>query len=199
MVPLNYVVVGVLFLVFFFAFPLIIQFSIRQVCAGKLLCAILGKEKPLDFKLLKTKTREGEGEFVQDGKDKWVIDTTQVKLVKYPIMWPKTLRMFQQIVGCSLYVRGRADPLNWENPATGGLSSKELPAILDPHWLTALVQGVEEGASGGRADRNLRMFTLLAMAGSLLCLVLIFVVMFKLGGIEDALGQVQQGMKLIYP
>lgn len=196
MIPLNWVVVFVIVFTCIMFFPLILQFTIRQKCSGKLLCAITGKEKPLDFKLLKTETKEGKGEFVRDGKDQWVINPDQVKLVKYPIMWPRILGMFQQIVGCSLYARGRADPLDWKNPVAGALSSKELPAILDPHWLVALVRGVEEGV-GGKSDKNIKMYSLLAVAASIMCLLLLFVVMVKVGTIQDGLNSLQEAIKLV--
>ncbi len=197
MIPLNWFIIYIIVFTCIMFFPLVMQFAIRQRCSGRLLCAIVGTEKPLDFKLLKTKTGQGEqGEFVEDGNDKWLIVTKQVKLVKYPILFPKAFQMFQQIVGCSLYMRGRAEPLDWEDPPKGLLSSKELPAILDPHWLVALVRGVEEGNTL-RPDKRARMMALLAVAASMICMILIFVVLYKLGTMQTIINTLPEALKLV--
>ena len=197
MVPLNWFIIYVIVFTCVMFFPLVLQLAIRQRCSGRLLCAIIGKEKPLDFKLLKVKTKDGSvGEFVEDGSDKWMIVTKQVKLVKYPMIWPSAFKMFQQIMGCSLYMRGRAEPLDWEDPPTGVLSSKELTAILDPHWLVALVRGVEEGTTL-KADKKTKVMSFLAVAASLICMVLIFVVLYRLGAMQDVINSLPEALKLI--
>jgi hypothetical protein len=194
-VATSYIISGVILLVFFMMFPLVFQFAIRSRCDGKLLCAITGKDKPLNFKLLKTETAQGKGEFVRDGADQWFIETRMIKLVKYPIMFPKALSMFQQIVPCELVMRGRAEPLNWEDPGVGIMSSKELPVVLDPHWMVALVKGIEEGVAGGSIPKNMKMLLFLAVGASCLCLVMIFVVMYKMGTMQSAL---QNSINLIH-
>ena len=174
MVSTSTIIAYGILLTLFLLFPLILQFAIRMRASGKLLCGIVSKDKPLNFKLLKVKG----GEFVEQEEDEWLVDTNQVKLVKYPLLWPRILDMFTQIVPCSLYMRGRAEPLDWENPSVGSLSSKELPVILDPHWLGALVKGVTEG--GGISKRE-RMLLYITAGAAIICMVLVFVVLYKMG------------------
>lgn len=191
MVSINAIMpIAVVFAVFML-FPLVVHASIRWKSSGKILCGIVMKGKPLVFKLKKIV----EGEFIVDGTDKWFIREEQVKLVGYPLMWPEALGMFKQTVPCSLYMPGRGEPLDWEDPSTGSLSSKELSAILDPYWLRALVKGVEE--AGGKPSRGEKILPWLAVGASIACLVLVFVVLAKMGVLEDKLGVLEQAIKLV--
>ena len=156
----NLIIALAILILFIISLPLIIQFAINSMVRGKLLCAILGKEMPLDFKLLRTKTKEGEGEFVDDNKDRFQIDSEQIKLVWYPIMLPKMMHQFQQRVPCSLYLRGRFEPLDWKNP-NAGTSSKEIKAVLDPHWLVNLIEGAKEGAPSSGMPKNMRLILMI--------------------------------------
>lgn len=180
MVNVNVILPIFLLLFVFMCFPLFLQLFIRRKTKGRHLCAILEKDKPLDFKLLKIH----KDDFVRDKSDEWLLKTDLMKLVRYPIMWPATLSGFQQIVTCSLVMRGRSDPLDWENPPAGALSSKELPVVLDPHWLINLVKGVGEE---GKVSRGERMLLFLAVGAGVISLIMIFFVIFKLGGIEQGL------------
>ena len=179
----NMVIALAILFGFLMIFPLSLQYYIRRVCQGRLLAAILTKDKPLNFKLLKTKTKEGEGEFVEDGEDKWKIDTSQVKLVKYPVLFPKALSAFQQIVPCSLYLRGRFEPIDWEDPKAA-VSSKEAKAVLDPHWLAALIKGVEEGA---KPDKALKQLVMMSTAISVIVLLVAFYVLSKVMQLGEAI------------
>ncbi len=165
--------------VWILALPVIIQFYIRWKCKGRMLCGILGRGRGLDFRLLKEKD-----EFVREGSDTWVVDPDQIKLVYYPLLWPPVLAMFQQIVPFSIYMRGRAEPLDWEAPALGLMSSKELTAVLDPHWMVALVKGVEEGMKINRLEK---MLPLLGVALGAISLVFLFVLVTKLNVMEQML------------
>jgi hypothetical protein len=199
MVPIGPVIVGVILIVGVLFFPLIIQFIIIQAVSGKILGIILSKGKDLEFKLLK----KIGGEFVEDGNDQWILDTKQQRLVPYPMLFgpsKKLFKMFQQVVPCSIYMRGRQDPLDWEDPEVAGLmSSKELAAILDPHWLVALVRGVSEGVSGGQLPKNMKMLLFLAVGASCLCLIMTFVIMYHQGQSDAAMQSVINGLKLIHP
>jgi hypothetical protein len=159
---INLVIALAILVLFLVSFPLMIQFTIYYWCKGKFLTAILGKDKPLAFKLLKTKTKEGEGEFLEDGQDKFSIDTDQVRLVRYPIAFPKLLSSFQQVIGCSLYIRGSMLPLNWTNPPAG-LSSKEAKLILEPHLVANLIKGADEEHAAG-IPKNIRMLLMMSVA-----------------------------------
>lgn len=161
------------------ALPLLIQFNIRGKTKNSHLCVIVEKGKPLSIKLLKF---SGD-DFVKDGEDGWMLKTNLMKPVAYPIGFPKMLSGFQQAVWCSLVMRGRSDPLDWENPPAGALSSKELPAILDPHWLVSLVKGVGEESKTGKYDKPLVM---IAAGASVIALLMVFYVISKLGAIEQA-------------
>lgn len=174
MVNVNVILPIFLLLVFMLAFPLLLQFSIRLKTEGRHLCAIIEKDKPLHFKLLKI----SRDDFVRDKDDEWLLKTNLMKLTWYPLMWPTILGMFQQRVSCSLLMRGRSDPLDWENPPAGALSSKELPVILDPHWLVNLVKGV--GETGG-ASKGERMMIFLAAGASVLSLLAVLYLISKVG------------------
>jgi len=180
MVDINLVLPLVLLVVMLMSFPLLIQFYVRKKTKGRHLCAILEKDKPLNFKLLKIV----KDDFVVDGADEWILKTQLMKLVRYPIGWPTMLGSFQQIVTCSLLMRGRSDPLDWENPPTGALSSKEIPVVLDPHWLINLVKGVGEE---GRTSRGDKMLMYMSVGISGVVMVMMFYVISKIGSIEQAL------------
>lgn len=190
MVPVNVVITIAVLIVVLMFFPFIFLALIHQMTSGKMLCGIVSKGKPLRFKMKKIV----DGEFVQEDKDQWFIREPQVKLVNYPIMFPKFLGFLQRIVPCELVTPGRSEPLDWEDPGRGIMSSTELEAVLDPHWLRALVQGAVEG--GGKSDKQQRMFTLLAMALSGICMILLFVVMYKVGALQSSLTYLQSLLKV---
>ena len=170
LVNVNSVVPIIFLVVIFMSFPLMIQAFVWFRSKGKHLCAILEKGKPLDIRMLQIY----KDEFVKDKDDTWILDTTLMKPVDFPIGWPPLLGIFQKRVWCSLVQRGRAEPLDWSNPSISKLSSKELPDILDPHWLKALVKGIEEGTGGSKRDRII--LYLAAGAGTLSLLVSLYIV-----------------------
>jgi len=180
MVNANVMMPVVLLILIFMSFPLILQFAIRAKIKGKHLCCIIEKGRPLSIKLLKIY----KDDFVKDKEDEWVLKTDLMKPVDYPIGWPGMLSSFQQRVWCSLVMRGRSDPLNWQNPPAGALSSKELPAVLDPQWLINLVKGVGEEGKAGKGER---MLMYIAVGASVVAVVMMFYVISKLGTIEQAI------------
>ena len=174
----------VFLIVLVLCFPLAFWWTVRRKCAGSMYCGVISKGKPIQFKLLKIR----EGEFLEDGEDHWIIQDKQVKLTQYPAGWMWEMfpmSLFQQTVPTSLYMRGRGDPLDWEEPSSGSISSKELKAILDPNWMKSLVQGVVEG--GGGASKRDRMLLFLAVGLGAISLILIFVLLTKLGALEQAI------------
>jgi len=186
MVDLNLILPVFLLIIIFMAFPLLLQFGLRAKTRGKHLCTIIERGKPLSIKLLKVY----KDDFVKDKDDEWVLKTGLMKPVDYPIGWPRVLSGFQQRVWCSLVMRGRSDPLDWEDPPTGALSSKELPVVLDPQWMINLVKGVGEEGKTGKGERMLAM---IAAGASIIALLGLFYVITKLGGIEKAI----EGLKTI--
>lgn len=194
MVPINFVISGIVLLVIMMFFPFIMLAIIYRLTNGKLLCGIVSRAKPLRFKMMKIV----DGEFVVDGKDKWFIREKQVKLVNYPMMIPKMLGFFQRIVPCELVTPGRSEPLDWQDPARGIMSSKELEAILDPLWLRAFIQGAVESGTG-KADKQIKMFSMLAVAVSAICMILLFVLMVRLNATNAAILNLQQLWKTIHP
>lgn len=179
MVNVNVILPIFLLIIIFMSLPLMFQFYVVSKVRGRHLCTIIEKGKPMSFKLLKII----KDDFVRDGEDEWMLKQDLMKPVTYPMMWPKVLSSFQQTVWCSLVMRGRSDPLDWENPPAGALSSKELPVVLDPHWLINLVKGVGEEGKSGKGER---MLMYLAVGVSVLCLVILFYVISRLGVIEQA-------------
>lgn len=172
----NFVIPVVFLIVCFMSFPLMIQWYVRKKSSGRHLCAIIEKGRPLQFKMLKV---VGD-DFVKDGDDEWMLQGSLMKPVSFPISWPKVLGSFQRDVWCSLVMRGRSDPLDWEDSPAGALSSKELPVVLDPHWLINLVKGV--GEEGGRGLGKLeRMMIFLSAGISAVCMLLLFVLMTRGG------------------
>ena len=181
MLDINYVIAAALLVFFFMCFPLLVQFFIRSKVKGKHLCVILEKGRPLIIRLLKI---EGD-DFVKEGKDKWMLKTNLMKPVDYPTTWPRILHGFQMTVWCSLLARGNGTPLDWENPPEGALSSKEIPVILDPHWLMNLVKGV--GEEGGTKSKLERMMLFVAVGASIISMILVFYVIVKMGGIQQSI------------
>jgi len=180
MVDVNLILPILMLVILFMGFPLVLQFFVRSKTKGRHLCAILELGKPMQIKLLKLI----KDDFVVDGTDEWMLRTKLMKPVDYPIGWPKILQGFQQTIWCSLVMRGRGDPLDWESPQAGAISSKELPVILDPHWVMNLVKGVTEEGKPSKGEKTLMY---ISVGASVLCLVILFYVISRLGGIEQSI------------
>ena len=148
-----------------------------------------------NFKGKKVLLRTDINSDVKEGTDKWFIKEKRVKLVNYPIMFPKALGFMTRVVPCELVMPGRAEPLDWEDPSKGIMSSKELEAVLDPVWLRGFVLGVAQEA-GGKGDKQLRMFVMLAMALSAICMILLFVVMVRLNSTNATLLYIENLIKV---
>jgi len=179
MVNVNLIVPIFLLLIFLLSGPLLLQFVVKAKTTGRHLTVILEKGRPLSIKLLKIVNDD----FVVDGADEWTLKTNLMKPVDYPIGWPKILSTFKVGVWCSLVMRGRGDPLDWEDPSVGALSSKELPVVLDPHWLINLVKGVGEE---GKVNKGEKMLTYVAAGASVIALLAIFYLITKLGALQAA-------------
>lgn len=194
MVPAGLMLVVVILILMFTVGPLILQAAIRLKADHAILTGILEKGRPIEFKMLKIV----QGERLRDKEDEWLIVTERCRIAHYPTFFPKFLAAFTQVVPCQLVLRGRADPLDWESPEAGVMSSKELPAILDPHWMVNLVRGVDEGATMG-FDKKSKQMIFLAVGASALCLIMIFVVMYRLNVLSGQMAEIPNQIKLIHP
>lgn len=183
----SYIIAGFILVVFVIMMPLLIQTWISLKSRGRMMCIFVGGGKPVDFKLIKP-----DGDLLHYGEHDYIIVGKQIKHVWYPLVWPKILGMFQQSIDCSLYKVGAGQPLDWEDPTLKVIDSRELKAILDPHWLRALVRGVVEETQGGKKGGSERMMVFLSVGISAVCLILLFVVMTKISALQTA-------VKLIHP
>ena len=165
---------------FIMAVPIGLILMVRIRSRGKHLGFILEKDKPLSIKLLKVIG----GEMVRDGDDEWFLSPKFIRPTDYPVLWPKALSMFQIPVESSLLVRGKATNVDWEDPNVPGYSSKELTEALDPHWLAHLIKGVIQEGGGGKKEKIL---TYLTLGLGAICLIMIFFLITKIGGLEQAI------------
>lgn len=183
MLSVNQILPVILLIVMIMAFPLALQFVINARVRGKHLAFIIEKGRPLSVKLLKVE----EDDFVRDGEDFWKLEPKLQKPVDYPVMWPKILDGFRKGVWTSLLMRGRHKPLNWEDPTIGDYSSKEIGKSLDPHLLVNLMGRMgEEGAKTGFKKGD-KMLLYMAVGGTIIAVIVLFYVITRLGGIEQAI------------
>src|SRR3972149_8140530 len=109
MVSVNVVLPVILLIISIMALPLLLQFYVKSRTKGNHLCAIIEKGRPLTIKLLKITSDD----FVRDKEDQWLLKTSLMKPVDYPIGWPKELASFRVPVWGSCRRRGRGNPLAW--------------------------------------------------------------------------------------
>jgi len=183
----SYMVAGFVLFALIMVFPLAMQGWIRLKTRGRHLAVIIEAGKPLVFRMLRV-----DGDKIHDGNDDFLIKDSQTKITDYPIIFPRLLSAFQVPVPASLYKRGTGNPINWEDPSIRTISSKELKAILDPEWMRALVKGVVAESGVAKHSSSERILTFLTLGASAICLVLLFLVMTKISGLEQA-------VKLIHP
>lgn len=194
MIPAALMLVVVMIILMVTMGPLILQAAIRMKASHAVLAAIIERGRPIEFKLLKII----QGERLKDADDEWIVVTDRCRIATYPTFLPKIFAAFTQIVPCQLVLRGRADPLDWESPEAGVMSSKELPAILDPHWMVNLVRGVDEGTAMG-FDKKSKQMIFLAVGASCICIIFVLVVLYKLNVTSSQIAELSNQIKLIYP
>lgn len=149
----------------------------RQITSNKMLCWFLEGDCSARPKLLKV-----EGDMVSFQGEEYAVTEDRVRNVRYPTGWPSFL---QTVVPCSIYERGRFEPLNWVDLGEPGASSKEVGAALDPLWMVNIVKGTKEGAV---PQTRLEKFgPILAIALSSICLLLLIYVIQKLGSIQSTI------------
>lgn len=181
---MNWVIAGALLFCIMMVTPLALQFFIRLKTKGRMMAAIKAVGKPLQFKLLRV-----DGELLHDGTHDYIINGKPGNIipVDYPLNFPKVIDGFRVRIDCSLYKEGQGEPVNWDSPMVKTIDSRELKSILDPYWLRAIVKGtVEETMAAGGVKGGNR-WSLMSLAVSGFCLIVLFVVLYKLSGIQSAI------------
>lgn len=157
---------------------LVMVFAIRQRTANKILCWFLEADKTAIPRLLKKASAEM---IIYEG-DRYGYEEEVVRWVRYPSGFPA---IFQVVIPCILYQRGRYSPLNWIELGQAGASSKEVGAVLEPHWMANIVRGTREGTPvQTRWDRFGPMLTLGIAA---LTFVMMLFIISKILAIESTL------------
>jgi len=140
-----------------------------------MLCWILEDDRSARIRLVKVR-----GDFVDIEGGTYGVRPDAVRLVRYPFGWPSWL---QQIVPCSLYNKDGADPIGWNEQAPMSLSARELTAVLDPHWFSAIVKGTKEGGTAANIG-GLRIVLLVVAGVSIFSMVVLFYLLSKVMSLE---------------
>ena len=163
-------------LLIFMAGPMFLLLWNQQRTAGKLLCNFLTEDNGYVAKLLPVWQ-----EFVLDGDVAYYIFPDRVRITRYPAGWPKFI---QQPVPTALYEVGDAEPLDWHALGTRTVSAVEIGAALEPEWLRNFVRGAKEH---GKEDKAGRMMLFVCAGGIVICMLAIFYMITRMGGIEQAI------------
>ena len=166
---------GVTFFVLFcVVIPVFIFFWNQNRTAGKVLAFILEEDKSVKISLYSIR-----GDFVLVGDEGYYIFPDRVRLTRYPGGWPT---MLQQIVPVVLYNRGDAEPLDWNKLIKRTVSATEVGSAMEPEWLKNIVRGAREGSKG---DKTQRVFLMVSIGISVICLLLLFYMLSRFGGLEQ--------------
>jgi len=130
----------VIIMVLLVLFPVGVILWIRQKVKGKVLGAILRKDKSVLFKLL-----ELRDDFIVWENRAYELYPKFVRLALYPIGLP---RFLQEIVPSVLLDEEDRVPLDWIELGKRLGSSMELKAALDENWLRKLVEEAANEGSG---------------------------------------------------
>lgn len=169
---------GTILMLMMVAIPLMLFFWNYSRTAGKTLCIFLEPDGTYTPQLC-----AHDSDFVYDGKtgDAYYLYTARVRYVRFPTGWPVFL---QQVVGSVMYERGNGEPLDWKATAKRIVSSKEVGAAMEPQWLKNIIKGASEAQGESKLGKIL---PLLTVAAVIICMILIFVLMTKLGGLQTAI------------
>ena len=164
-------------------FVLLIPPMFRMVVKGKIYCIFIEDDGYVGGVLKKPMFNE---EYILDKGGAYDIVPGRVGITVFPRMLPS---FFQSIIPCIIYRRDNPIPQIIKNPIMGAkeMTSKEVKVGLESHFIKNLVATSREGIEKSRLDK---MLPLLTIVGVLLSLVLILVVLYRTGAIE-------QGIKLI--
>ena len=154
--------------------PLILFFISRTRVAGRILCIVLEEDRSVKTRLVKV-----EGDYLNIGENRYLINPDAIRLMRYPAGWPIWL---QQIVPTCLYRVEEAQALDWNSQQPITDSSSALSAVMEPHWLKLIVRGTKEG--GSNLTGGSRVLTVVGIGASVLGLVLIFYLISRIGALE---------------
>ena len=171
---MNALVLGVLLVA---VFVLMLPPLFRMVVRGKLYCLFIEDDGYLNARLKKPMYNN---EYVVDEEGAYDIISDRVGLTTFPRGMPA---FFQSIVPYLIYRRDNPVPEIISNPNAKAISAKEVKVGLEPHFIKNLVSTSKEG---GGESRLQRMMPLLTVTAVILCLVLIFMVLVKLGALDRA-------------
>lgn len=162
------------FILFAVVIPVALFFWNQSRSAGKVLTCILEEDKSLKITLYPIR-----GDFVLVEDEGYYIFPDRVRLTRYPGGWPKVL---QQVVPVVLYNRGDAEPLDWNRLIKRTVSATEVGSAMEPEWLKNIVRGAREGSKG---DKTQRVFLMVSIGISVICLLLLFYMLSRFGGLEQ--------------
>jgi len=161
-------------------FVLLLPPLFRMVVKGKIYVIFIEDDGYIGGKLKKPMFNE---EYILDKEGAYDIVPDRVGITVYPRMLPS---FFQSIIPCIVYRRDNPIPQLIKNPILGSneITSKEVKVGLESHFIKNLVATSREGAGESRLHK---MLPLLTVVGVILCLVLIFVALVKMGAMERAI------------
>ena len=166
----------VIFMLFVFTLAaLLMAVWVRFSTNNKVFCWFLEGDRSARVKLLKII----DNDFVEYKEDKYGVDPEFVRMVRYPMGWPGFL---QVPVPCVMFEVGRFSPVNWIDCGDPGASSKEVAAVLDPHWMSLIVKGTKMGQIA--TDKNTRILLMIATGASVLGLLGLIYMIQRLGSLE---------------
>lgn len=158
-------------------FVLLMPPIFRMAVKGKLYCLFIEDDGYVVGKLKKPVFNE---EYIMDKEGAYDIVSDRIGLTVFPRMLPS---FFQTIVPCAIYRRDDPIPIEIKNPILGAkvMTSKEVKLGLEPHFIKNLVATSREGVEESKIHK---MLPLLIGGGVLICIVILFAVLLKLGVIE---------------
>jgi len=160
---------------------------------GKMGCFFLEKDKSITFKLYKVR-----GPHVEVGDEIYGVNPKNIRFIRFPFGWPAVL---QQIVPVSLYQREDYqpldinDPINWAHLIPSKDNAIEISAVLEPRWLAAIVRGTKEGAPEQTRFQRMVPALTLGLAGA--CLIFIFYLIMKMGGLAGQMSDIQDQINIM--
>jgi len=164
-----------IFLVLFcVVIPVALFFWNQNRTAGKVLGVMLEEDKSLSIKPYPVR-----GDFVLIGDEGYYIFPDRVRFMRYPSGWPSPL---QQNMPAVLYNRGDGEPLDWNKLIRRTVSATEVGAAMEPEWLKNIVRGAREG---GKGDKGTKVFLFISIGIGIICLLLLFYMLSRFGGIEQ--------------
>lgn len=158
-------------------FVLLLPPLFRMVVKGKIYCLFIEDDGYVGGKLKKPMYNE---EYILDKEGAYDIVPDRVGITVYPRMLPS---FFQSIIPCIIYRRDNPIPQLIKNPIMGSkeMTSKEVKVGLESHFIKNLVSTSREGIEESKLRKIL---PLLTVVGVILCLVLLFAVLYRTGAIE---------------